>query len=94
MDRRKVTNDRAHSRWVRTSEYTKPKGRTLYAIYVDGYRYNMSRRKTYIGIVGWCYTDRNKITHVRETREGGCEPCTHRRIQITSSDFLISIRRR
>ena len=60
MDRRKVTNDRARSRWVRTSEYTKSKGRTLYAIYVDGYRYDMSRGKTYIGIVGWCYTDRNK----------------------------------
>lgn len=60
MNGRKVTNDKARSRWARTSEYTKPKGRTLYAIYVDGDRYDMSRGKVYIDIVGGCYTDRDK----------------------------------
>ena len=60
MNRRKVTNDKARSRWARTTEYTKPKGRILYAIYVDGDRYDMSRGKVYIDIVGGCYTDRDK----------------------------------
>ena len=56
-----VTTGDAQHRWARTSEYTRPKGRTLYAVYVDGDRYDMSRGEVYIDIVGGgCYTDRDK----------------------------------
>ena len=56
-----VTTGDARYRWARTSEYTRPKGRTLYAVYVDGDRYDMSRGEVYIDIVGGgCYTDRDK----------------------------------
>ena len=55
-----VTTGDARHRWARTSEDSKPKGRTLYAVYVDGSRYDLSRGDVYIGIVGGCYTDRAK----------------------------------
>lgn len=61
---------RFHSEYeeFRGSKAVKPKasrdvkpwsGRKLYAVYVQDYRYDLSRGKVHVPIVGWCYTSRD-----------------------------------
>ena len=60
MAGRRNVSDNTRAGRMMSSEHSVPKGRTLYAIYVDGFRYDMSRGRVYIGIVGGCYTDRDR----------------------------------
>lgn len=88
-----VTTGDARYRWARTSEYTRPKGRTLYAVYVDGDRYDMSRGEVYIDIVGGsCYTDRDKaIRHAWWILDDNWEDLVENRPYDSFGEYPVSV---